>query len=1244
MTKSGKIRRKGLAIMLSLGMVASLFVGEGSISRADETYAVGTITINTDLTLKIKGKLNDGKVSDAYIYDITTSASAQQFTIPDNTTISLSSISGFGSNTLVSIGNVAGDRDSFFPDLNVGTGVTIDASGTSLTKVNNYVGAGRTGMTLMLPKTLKTLGAYVLKSTTNAGNDIYVDALNADYADKSTYTGVAFHGYKNSSMKTKFGADGFTADPDKPAGDDVPKYATGSVHFTLSLGEADAHTYATGNGCIGDLFAYANTTDNNYTSFMDLDPEHLPSRPYHNFLGFYDDTPDTPVQVFDNLGDYKGWYQPATAIDEKTLTAHFQAETVNVSFHPNGATSDPDNMEHLVITPTYGETYTAGLPTCNMKRTGYTYIGWKKQDGTKIAAGSTTTKFYENTTLYADWEENSYTIEYNNNGGTGAIADQTVSYENRNSASATLSAGLGFTKNGYDLVGWSLEQNPTATDTIYYINDPNVSHKIDEILNAEPVVVDNSDPANPVTDRYAPRTGKITLYGVWRQGKYMINYNDERYNPAVVSEERVCGDYGSPTNRKLIVRDNITGYTFDGWSDTYGGSATYKKNVALTGDLAAKDQTKELYAVYIPHVYNINYIKSVGDSGDSMDPTVCTYDGNTEIMDCSYTREGHKFLGWKIISSSTSPAAEILPPSATETLINSKVDIQGPFPKRIGNRLYSSSGNAYVTPVWQTESYTIKFQGEGASGIQNKTVTYGGSVTLPELSMENHTFRGWMESDTLYPAKTKTKIENISRNMTLTAAWDDDHFVTINPDSMIKSITARVNGVQKTLVTNGTLAALTFKGGEEFKSITITAADNQLIKSFNITNDSGESLASANYTTPASTITVGGTINFPTASNLNISITVKPQEYKITFNTDGGTIIGTTPTYYTYGTETTLPTYVVKDGSKFYGWKNSSGTIVTMISKNTTGDQTFTAVWSDPNVTGLPQGATISATANGKFVIIKYKDGKTEDVNISAQAITLKNGSNTIQFKAADGKSYMVTVNYTTATELPSTIKATAATGATSAIITYTDGTTQEVAINKYNSETTLLGTRIYFDGLDGKRYMVIPSAGNAASPSPSPTPSSESSGNNQKPQPDEYYMISDVSYNVRNGKASATNPIDWSAKTVKVKDKVKIYGKNYKVTKVTKEAFYGMPKLKKLIIGKNVTSIGANAARDCEKLRTIKIMSGNITSMGRNWLKNIGNNPTVYIKASKKKYKKLKKLIKAKSGCPKNTRFRRIK
>ena len=105
--------------------------------------------------------------------------------------------------------------------------------------------------------------------------------------------------------------------------------------------------------------------------------------------------------------------------------------------------------------------------------------------------------------------------------------------------------------------------------------------------------------------------------------------------------------------------------------------------------------------------------------------------------------------------------------------------------------------------------------------------------------------------------------------------------------------------------------------------------------------------------------------------------------------------------------------------------------------------------------------------------------------------------------------------------------------------------------------------------------------------------------------------MVSSLSYRVSGSSAIVANPSKWNAKTITIKSKVKIEGKSYKVKKVESYAFYGMSSLKKLVIGKYVTKVGAKACYKCKKLKDIRFMGSALTSFGKNAFKGI----------SKKKY-----------------------
>jgi len=103
--------------------------------------------------------------------------------------------------------------------------------------------------------------------------------------------------------------------------------------------------------------------------------------------------------------------------------------------------------------------------------------------------------------------------------------------------------------------------------------------------------------------------------------------------------------------------------------------------------------------------------------------------------------------------------------------------------------------------------------------------------------------------------------------------------------------------------------------------------------------------------------------------------------------------------------------------------------------------------------------------------------------------------------------------------------------------------------------------------------------------------------------------------------------------KKVVIPSKVKISGKNYKVTTIAKNALKGNKKIKKITIGTNVRKIGKNAFNGCKKLKNIVIKTKKLKSknVGKNAFKGISSKPA--IKAPKGKVKQYKKIIKAKGA-----------
>lgn len=115
------------------------------------------------------------------------------------------------------------------------------------------------------------------------------------------------------------------------------------------------------------------------------------------------------------------------------------------------------------------------------------------------------------------------------------------------------------------------------------------------------------------------------------------------------------------------------------------------------------------------------------------------------------------------------------------------------------------------------------------------------------------------------------------------------------------------------------------------------------------------------------------------------------------------------------------------------------------------------------------------------------------------------------------------------------------------------------------------------------------------------------------------------------NGTVAACGVTSKKVKKLTIEDTVKKGNYIFKVTAVSKNAFKKCTKLKSVTIGKNVTSIGANAFNGDKKLGKIFIRSTKMKTIGKNAFKNIKKNAV--IKVPKKKVKAYKKLFKKRVG-----------
>ncbi len=179
--------------------------------------------------------------------------------------------------------------------------------------------------------------------------------------------------------------------------------------------------------------------------------------------------------------------------DAKTGTCVAE-QSYTVSFEANGGTGGQSTN----VAATYGQAMPA-ISTTAPTRTGYTFTGWydAASGGTRYYdADGTSARNWDktaNTTLYAQWAANTYTISFNANGGTGGqTADVTATY---GAAMPAISATAP-TRTGYTFAGWY----DNATSGTKYYN------------------------ANGTSARNWDKTANTTLYAQWSEniGVYTI--------------------------------------------------------------------------------------------------------------------------------------------------------------------------------------------------------------------------------------------------------------------------------------------------------------------------------------------------------------------------------------------------------------------------------------------------------------------------------------------------------------------------------------------------------------------------------------------------------------------------------------------------------------------------------------------------------------------------------------------------
>ena len=268
------------------------------------------------------------------------------------------------------------------------------------------------------------------------------------------------------------------------------------------------------------------------------------------------------------------------------------------------------------------------------------FAGWYK-DAAKTQPFGVDEPVLSDMKLYASYNDNTYTVHYDANGGTGT----TLSSIHTCGTPKALTAN-GFSWTGHTWKRWNTEpdgtgatfKNKQVVDKLTKVNNDNIT------LYAEWEI-------NKGTIYFYPNEGKAASgYPLITSGDYTgasqtvktFTYNDTKYD--------------LPNAGTLFTRDGY--HIVDSKAYRLGSPSGTTTMNQSTQDLSSyvKNTTGtvlELYANWQPNTYSIVFDDNCSDGTGTTAPIAATYDKSYPLPDVGFSRAGYTFKGWNTKADGT---------------------------------------------------------------------------------------------------------------------------------------------------------------------------------------------------------------------------------------------------------------------------------------------------------------------------------------------------------------------------------------------------------------------------------------------------------------------------------------------------------------------------------------------------------------------------------------------------------------
>ncbi|WP_407426277.1 InlB B-repeat-containing protein [Treponema sp.] len=475
---------------------------------------------------------------------------------------------------------------------------------------------------------------------------------------------------------------------------------------------------------------------------------------------------------------------------DAAFIAQWEPDSYTLTFNSNSGSGSMESQTYY-----YGSSQS--LNANSYYRYGYNFAGWNTSSdgsGTSYSDGQAIS-ITENTTLYAQWEAQTFTVSFNSNGGSGTVSSQTFTYSS--SLSSSLNANT-FTREGYTFTGWNTSSDGSGT-----------SYSDTQAITASSWLSSN-----------------ITLYAQWSINTFTVTFNSN--GGSSVDTQTIA--WGSTAVLYVPVK---AGNDFVNW---YTDSA-------LTSEFSFTTQVKQNYTLYAK--WNIQTLAVTfsgnGSTSGSVSDLNMTYGETASFPSNSYSKTGYNFLGWSTSSSATSADYSDGYTISISNWMSGTLNLYAVWEAKVYTVTFNTDGGSTVAsqsvnydscaeqpedPVktghvfkgwysdsslttvfsfstviteditvyakWEVETYIVTFDGNGSTSgsMGTQTFIFGESQTLSENTFEKsgYNFAGWSTSSTATAATYSDK-KNISvtENMTLYAVWTKRASVT-STDKMTASV------------------------------------------------------------------------------------------------------------------------------------------------------------------------------------------------------------------------------------------------------------------------------------------------------------------------------------------------------------------------------------------------------------------------------------------------------------------------